>query len=156
MLFNACCRQYMLLERPCCILLLDHNTPCRNSATHRIRSSRTVRQDAVPMLAQSIETAFRSAFSLHRYWTSRHHQAVSAQLSREVHGRIHRLRGLLISLPCSEWITHQHRDTYASIIGHPPLLSYVSVADGESIGRAKFEMCEVCHACLLRLVRRWT
>lgn len=43
----------------------------------------------------------------------------------------------------SEWITHQHRDTYASIIGHPPLLSYIAVADGESIGRAKFEMCEV-------------
>jgi len=41
-----------------------------------------------------------------------------------------------------EWITHQHRDTYASIIGHPPLLSYVSIADGESIGRAKFEMAE--------------
>lgn len=53
--------------------------------------------------------------------------------------------------PCalSEWITHQHRDTYASIIGHPPMLSYISVADGESIGRAKFEMCEVRKRMLL-------
>lgn len=47
----------------------------------------------------------------------------------------------------SEWVTHQHRDTYASIIGHPPLLSYIAVADGESIGRAKFEMCEVRLSC---------
>ncbi|GAA97193.1 uncharacterized protein L969DRAFT_91958 [Mixia osmundae IAM 14324] len=41
-----------------------------------------------------------------------------------------------------EWNTHQHRDTYASIVGHPPLLQYSALADGESIGRAKFEMTE--------------
>ncbi|KAL7417514.1 splicing factor 3B subunit 5/RDS3 complex subunit 10 [Mrakia frigida] len=41
-----------------------------------------------------------------------------------------------------EWLTHQARDTYASIIGHAPLLSYVSLADGESLGRTKFEMLE--------------
>jgi splicing factor 3B subunit 5 len=48
----------------------------------------------------------------------------------------------------SEWITHQHRDTYASIVGHPPLLGFVSIADGESIGRTKFEMAEVSQAPL--------
>ncbi|CDZ96818.1 Uncharacterized conserved protein [Phaffia rhodozyma] len=41
-----------------------------------------------------------------------------------------------------EWLTHQHRDTNAAIIGHPPLMSYVALADGESIGRTKFELLE--------------
>ena len=43
----------------------------------------------------------------------------------------------------SEWLTHQHRDTCSSIVGHPPLASYLAIADGESIGRVKFEMTEV-------------
>ncbi|KAF8347004.1 splicing factor 3B subunit 5/RDS3 complex subunit 10, partial [Amanita rubescens] len=41
-----------------------------------------------------------------------------------------------------EWVTHQHRDTLSSIAGHPTLLSYVALADGEAIGRAKFELTE--------------
>ncbi|EJD03745.1 SF3b10-domain-containing protein [Fomitiporia mediterranea MF3/22] len=41
-----------------------------------------------------------------------------------------------------EWLTHQHRDTCASIVGHPTLASYLAIADGESIGRVKFEMTE--------------
>lgn len=43
----------------------------------------------------------------------------------------------------SEWLAHQHRDTLASIVGHPTLLSYLAIADGESLGRVKFEMTEV-------------
>ncbi|KAL4269190.1 Splicing factor subunit [Pleurotus pulmonarius] len=43
-----------------------------------------------------------------------------------------------------EWLTHQHRDTLASIVGHPTLTSYLAIADGEAIGRTKFEMTEVC------------
>lgn len=45
--------------------------------------------------------------------------------------------------PQSDWVTHQHRDTLASIVGHPPLTSYLAIADGESAGRLKFEMTEV-------------
>ncbi|EPQ29131.1 uncharacterized protein PFL1_03419 [Pseudozyma flocculosa PF-1] len=41
-----------------------------------------------------------------------------------------------------EWITHQHRDTSASIVGHPPLHSYLAVADGETKARVKFELTE--------------
>ncbi|UZJ53332.1 hypothetical protein CBS101457_002652 [Exobasidium rhododendri] len=41
-----------------------------------------------------------------------------------------------------EWITHQHRDTSTSIVGHAPLLSYLALADGESRARVKFELCE--------------
>jgi hypothetical protein len=43
----------------------------------------------------------------------------------------------------SDWVTHQHRDTLASIVGHPTLTSFLAIADGESIGRIKFEMTEV-------------
>jgi splicing factor 3B subunit 5 len=45
--------------------------------------------------------------------------------------------------PCSEWLTHQHRDTLSSIVGHPSLTSYLAIADGEATGRIKFEMTEV-------------
>ncbi|KAM0746559.1 splicing factor 3B, subunit 5 [Meredithblackwellia eburnea MCA 4105] len=41
-----------------------------------------------------------------------------------------------------EWLTHQHRDTYASIIGHSSLLSYTAISDGESTARVKFELTE--------------
>lgn len=43
----------------------------------------------------------------------------------------------------SDWLTHKHRDTLASIVGHSTLTSYLAIADGESIGRVKFEMTEV-------------
>ena len=46
-------------------------------------------------------------------------------------------------LTCSEWITNQHRDTSASIIGNNSLTSYLAVADGEAKARVKFEQCEV-------------
>ncbi|PPQ77033.1 hypothetical protein CVT25_014850, partial [Psilocybe cyanescens] len=41
-----------------------------------------------------------------------------------------------------EWLAHQHRDTLSSIVGHPTLASYLAIADGEAIGRVKFEMTE--------------
>lgn len=43
----------------------------------------------------------------------------------------------------SEWVAHHHRDTYATIIGLPSLLSYAAMADGEAPQRVKFEYCEV-------------
>jgi hypothetical protein len=43
----------------------------------------------------------------------------------------------------SDWLTHQHRDTLASIVGHPTLTSFLAIADGEATGRVKFEMTEV-------------
>ncbi|KAI5479787.1 splicing factor 3B subunit 5 [Pseudohyphozyma bogoriensis] len=41
-----------------------------------------------------------------------------------------------------EWLTHQHRDTYSSIVGHTPLLYYTAIADGEASARVKFELTE--------------
>ncbi|KAJ3446111.1 splicing factor 3b subunit 5 [Anaeramoeba flamelloides] len=39
-----------------------------------------------------------------------------------------------------EWLVHQHRDTYASNIGHPSMLMFISVSENESISRVKFNM----------------
>lgn len=54
----------------------------------------------------------------------------------------------MIELPRSEWATHQHRDTLSSIVGHPTLTSFLALADGEAIGRVKFEMTEVIHCAI--------
>ncbi|TPX46524.1 hypothetical protein SeMB42_g03653 [Synchytrium endobioticum] len=37
-----------------------------------------------------------------------------------------------------EWLTNQHRDTYASYMGHPNLISYFAVAENESVARLRF------------------
>jgi hypothetical protein len=50
---------------------------------------------------------------------------------------------LISSSHRSEWITNQHRDTATSIVGHPALLQYLSIADGEATARTKFELTEV-------------
>lgn len=41
-----------------------------------------------------------------------------------------------------EWATNQHRDTYASHIGHYDMLSYIAVAQGDSIGRVRYQLLE--------------
>ncbi|KAJ4002198.1 splicing factor 3B subunit 10-domain-containing protein [Lentinula boryana] len=42
----------------------------------------------------------------------------------------------------SEWLTHQHRDTLSSIVGHPTLTSFLAIADGVSIARVKYDMTQ--------------
>mmetsp|Transcript_39279 Transcript_39279/g.44720 ORF Transcript_39279/g.44720 Transcript_39279/m.44720 type:complete len:88 (+) Transcript_39279:43-306(+) len=39
-----------------------------------------------------------------------------------------------------EWATNIHRDSYASHIGHYSRLSYMAIADNESIQRTKYNM----------------
>jgi splicing factor 3B subunit 5 len=42
-----------------------------------------------------------------------------------------------------EWLTNQHRDTSASIIGHAAdQLAYYAVATNESIGRTRYQFLE--------------
>lgn len=65
------------------------------------------------------------------------------------------LTDLHFPLSYSEWLSHQHRDTYASIVGHPTLLNYMAIADGEATGRVKFELAEVrLRTCSLLLEER--
>lgn len=42
-----------------------------------------------------------------------------------------------------EWATSQHRDTYASYLGHYDMLSYFAVVQNDSIGRVRYQMLEV-------------
>jgi hypothetical protein len=58
---------------------------------------------------------------------------------------VHPLNSYFNDLRCihRDWLTHQHRDTLSSIVGHPTLTSYLAIADGEAVGRVKFEMMEV-------------
>ena len=71
----------------------------------------------------------------HRNRTCRHDQVVRLALPPTTTP--------LTPSPPSEWFTHQHRDTYSSILGHPTLLNYTSISDGEATGRMKFELAEV-------------
>jgi len=41
-----------------------------------------------------------------------------------------------------EWVTSQHRDTLASHVGHPDMLEYIAVAQGDSIERVRAELLE--------------
>ncbi|ORY97385.1 splicing factor 3B subunit 5/RDS3 complex subunit 10 [Syncephalastrum racemosum] len=41
-----------------------------------------------------------------------------------------------------EWVVNQHRDSYASYIGHTSLLSYMSIAENECKARVKHKMLE--------------
>ena len=38
------------------------------------------------------------------------------------------------------WFEHQHRDSYASYIGHHSLLHYFSIVENEAIGRMKYQL----------------
>jgi splicing factor 3B subunit 5 len=54
-----------------------------------------------------------------------------------------------------EWQLNQHRDTYASYLGHYDMLSYFAVAQNDSIGRVRYQMLEVFSLiyCLLRITK---
>ena len=43
----------------------------------------------------------------------------------------------------SEWVSNIHRDTYASYVGHPPLLEYFGVATGEPMAKLRVKFIEV-------------
>uniref|UniRef100_A0A914I8G7 Splicing factor 3B subunit 5 n=1 Tax=Globodera rostochiensis TaxID=31243 RepID=A0A914I8G7_GLORO len=47
-----------------------------------------------------------------------------------------------------DWITNQHRDTFASIIGHPDHLSMMAICENESRARTKYNMlCRMVQPC---------
>ncbi|PAA84145.1 hypothetical protein BOX15_Mlig026727g1, partial [Macrostomum lignano] len=41
-----------------------------------------------------------------------------------------------------EWLTNQHRDTCASVQGHPDLLNMIAIAENESRARVRFNLME--------------
>lgn len=51
----------------------------------------------------------------------------------------------VVYLIYSEWMVNQHRDSFASYIGHPNLLEFFSIAENESKARVKFNFLQVLH-----------
>ena len=45
--------------------------------------------------------------------------------------------------PYSEWLVNQHRDSFASYIGHPNLVEFFAIAENESKARVKFNFLQV-------------
>ena len=41
-----------------------------------------------------------------------------------------------------DWLSNQHRDSYASYVGHFDLLNYVTIAENESKARVRFNLME--------------
>merc|ERR1712195_291048 len=41
-----------------------------------------------------------------------------------------------------EWATNQHRDTYASYMGHFDMMNYFAIAENESKARIRFNLME--------------
>ncbi|KAI9595632.1 splicing factor 3B subunit 5/RDS3 complex subunit 10, partial [Syncephalis fuscata] len=41
-----------------------------------------------------------------------------------------------------EWLTNQHRDTYASLLGHPNLTAYIAVSEGETTARTRSKLLQ--------------
>eukprot|EP00040_Diaphanoeca_grandis_P004161 m.27327 g.27327 ORF g.27327 m.27327 type:complete len:87 (+) comp15728_c0_seq1:47-307(+) len=43
-----------------------------------------------------------------------------------------------------EWLVNQHRDTFASYIGHPNLLDYIAIVENESKERVRLNLIKKC------------
>jgi len=41
-----------------------------------------------------------------------------------------------------EWLVNHHRDSYASYVGHPSLLCYFAIGEGQAVGRTRFELLQ--------------
>jgi len=47
-----------------------------------------------------------------------------------------------------EWMVNAHRDSYASYIGHPDMLSHIAIAENECRARVQFNMLKkMFHPC---------
>ncbi|KAK9702213.1 Splicing factor 3B subunit 5 [Basidiobolus ranarum] len=41
-----------------------------------------------------------------------------------------------------EWLSNQHRDSYASFVGHNHLLSYFAITENETTARVRYNMLQ--------------
>ncbi|KAI9616433.1 hypothetical protein PSHT_09425 [Puccinia striiformis] len=101
-----------------------------------------------------IQRAFQNPRGLNNSWESAlihdptlHHPYHKYELRYTANTQLEQLHARYVGtghadITKHEWLTHQHRDTCASIVGHPALLTYLAIAEGERIGRMKFELCE--------------
>ncbi|KAF7823937.1 Splicing factor 3B subunit 5/RDS3 complex subunit 10 [Senna tora] len=52
-------------------------------------------------------------------------------------------QGMQIRIDCGEWAVNIQRDSYASYVGHYPILAYFAIAENESIGRERYNFMQV-------------
>src|SRR5271168_220075 len=52
-----------------------------------------------------------------------------------------------------EWTSNIQRDSYASYIGHPPLLSYMAIGMGDCREKVRSMMIEVCYGVDYKLLQ---
>lgn len=50
---------------------------------------------------------------------------------------------LVCCVVVSEWAVNIQRDSYASYVGHYPMLAYFALAENESIGRERYNFMQV-------------
>ncbi|KAL8196069.1 hypothetical protein R6Q57_025069 [Mikania cordata] len=53
-----------------------------------------------------------------------------------------------------EWAVNIQRDSFASYVGHYPMLSYFAIAENESIGRERYNFMQVKCCCLVDFHRK--
>uniref|UniRef100_A0A0E0I9M4 Splicing factor subunit n=1 Tax=Oryza nivara TaxID=4536 RepID=A0A0E0I9M4_ORYNI len=51
-----------------------------------------------------------------------------------------------------EWALNIQRDSYASYIGHYPVLAYFAIAENESIGRERYNFMQLYRKCCFLVV----
>jgi len=54
-----------------------------------------------------------------------------------------------------EWKTNIYRDTYSSIVGHPPHAAYIALATNEPIAKVKAELIRVRASFSSPVLRKW-
>uniref|UniRef100_A0ACD5VF22 Uncharacterized protein n=1 Tax=Avena sativa TaxID=4498 RepID=A0ACD5VF22_AVESA len=54
-----------------------------------------------------------------------------------------------------EWAVNIQRDSYASYVGHYPMLSYFAIAENESIGRERYEFMQITRPSSSHDQGRW-
>ncbi|KAK6254744.1 Splicing factor 3B subunit 5/RDS3 complex subunit 10 - like 1 [Theobroma cacao] len=62
----------------------------------------------------------------------------------------------LKTTPFSEWAVNIQRDSYASYIGHCPILAYFAVAENESIGRERYNFMQVQCKTTIEESKEWS
>ncbi|CAK9187796.1 unnamed protein product [Ilex paraguariensis] len=48
-----------------------------------------------------------------------------------------------------EWAVNIQRDSYASYVGHYPMLAYFAIAENESVGRERYNFMQVTVDCFI-------
>jgi hypothetical protein len=91
-----------------------------------------------------------SAKQVSRHGTCGYHQIVRRVRPTDADAPAHRRLCVCVCVCVlgSEWMEHQHRDSYASYLGHTNVLSLFAIAENESVARVRFDFLKVRSRCM--------